>query len=272
MATSAENFVLQRDGGGFAAFVDRWIYVFMAALFIATVFAGFIPDSIAKMGAVAAGKRPPFPVILHVHAVLMGSWLLLLFAQAALMATGRSGLHKQLGLTSMVLAPALILVGFLLIPAMDGQVIEGIRHGPPPVAGELRKILPIVLDIMAIQIRVGVVFAVLIVIGLIARRTDPGVHKRLMFLATSAALPAATDRIAWLPTTMPGSPLTVDLWPLVVIAPMFLWDLYRQRGIHRAYWIWFAASLVPAIAMHLAWGSAWWHKTALTILGAPELA
>jgi len=272
MASAAENLVFRRGDGSFAAFADRWIYVFMAVLFIATVFAGFIPDSISKMDAVAAGKRPPFPMILHVHAALMGSWLLLLLTQAVLMATGKSGIHKQLGLTAMVLAPALVVVGFLLIPTMDGQIVDGIRHGPPPVADELRKVLPIVLNIMAIQIRVGMVFAILIVIGLTARRTDPGTHKRLMFLATSAALPAATDRISWLPTTMPGSALTVDLWPLVVIAPMFLWDLYRQRSIHRAYWIWLAVSLIPAIAMHLAWGSAWWHRIALNILHAPELA
>ncbi|WP_218000335.1 hypothetical protein [Sphingomonas soli] len=271
MATVADSIGTARRTGGFTAFADRWIYVFMAALFIATVFAGFIPDSIGKMDAVAAGKRPPFPMILHVHAVLMGSWLLLLFTQALLMATGRSGLHKQLGLTAMVLAPALIIVGFLLIPAIDGQVIDGIRHGPPAVAEELRNVLPIVLNIMAIQIRVGVVFAILVVIGLAARRTDPEAHKRLMFLATSAALPAATDRITWLPTTMPGSALTVDLWPLFVIAPMFLWDLYRRRGVHRAYWIWLAVSLIPAIAMHVAWNQPWWHKAALTMLGAPEL-
>src|SRR5690349_79305 len=134
MATAADG--TARDGSGrgeFVAFVNRWIYVFMAGLFIVTVFAGFIPDSLGKMEDVAAARRPPFPPILHVHAVLMGSWLLLLLTQATLMATGRPAIHKQLGLLAMVLAPALIVAGFFLIPTMDGQIIEGIRHGPPAV-------------------------------------------------------------------------------------------------------------------------------------------
>jgi hypothetical protein len=57
--------------------IDRWIYVIMAALFIAIVLVGFIPDSLGKIAAVGAGQRPPFPLIMHVHAVLMGSFLLL---------------------------------------------------------------------------------------------------------------------------------------------------------------------------------------------------
>jgi hypothetical protein len=272
VATAASDFEIRRDGGGFTAFADRWIYVFMAALFIVTVFAGFIPDSIGKLGAVAAGKRPPFPMILHIHSVLMGSWLLLLLAQAVLMATGRAGFHKQLGMLGMVLAPAMVIVGFILIPTMDGQIVEGIRHGPPPVVVELRNILPIVLDIMLIQIRAGLVFVVLVGIALAMRRADPEVHKRLMFLATAAPLPAATDRITWLPSTMPGSALTVELWPLVVLAPLFFWDLYRQKRIHRAYWIWLAATIVPATAMHLLWGSDWWFRTALGLLGASDIA
>ena len=61
--------------------IDRWIFVFMAAWFIAIVLAGFIPDSIEKVAAVQAGQRPPFPLVLHMHAVVMGSFLLMLLAQ-----------------------------------------------------------------------------------------------------------------------------------------------------------------------------------------------
>ena len=60
--------------------IDRWIYVFMAAWFIVIVLVGFIPDAMMKVAMVKAGARPPFPPILHVHAVLMGSFLLLLLA------------------------------------------------------------------------------------------------------------------------------------------------------------------------------------------------
>jgi hypothetical protein len=271
MATTAKDVWAERSGG-FTAFADRWIYVFMAALFVVTVLVGFIPDSSRMLANVEAGARPPLPPILHVHALLMGSWLLLLLAQAWLMATGRRGFHMQLGLLGMVVAPAMVVVGFFLIPTMDGQIIDGIRHGPPPVAAQLEAVLPLVMNIMLIQIRAGLVFAVLVAIALAARKTDPEVHKRLLFLATAAPLPAATDRMTWLPSSMPGSALTVELWPLVVLAPMILWDLYRQKRVHRAYWIWLGVSAVPAAAVHLLWGSSWWFKTALGLLGASDLA
>src|SRR3546814_8946739 len=98
--------------------VDRWIFVFMAAWFIAIVLAGFIPSSLMKIEMVSSGSRPPFPLIMHMHAVLMGSFLLLLFAQTWLMATGRNAYHMRLGILSMVLAPAIVLVGFILAPTM----------------------------------------------------------------------------------------------------------------------------------------------------------
>ena len=82
--------------------IDRWIFVFMAAWFIAIVLAGFIPDSLMKVEMVRTGQRPPFPMVLHMHAVVMGAFLLLLFAQTWLMATGRKAMHMQLGIGSVL--------------------------------------------------------------------------------------------------------------------------------------------------------------------------
>ena len=48
--------------------IDRWIFVAMAAWFIAIVLVGFIPDAIMKVGMVETGQRPPFPLVLHAHA------------------------------------------------------------------------------------------------------------------------------------------------------------------------------------------------------------
>src|ERR1051326_9408011 len=106
------------SGGTIAAFIDRWIYVLMAVLILITVFIGFLPDSFLKIAAIRAGERPAFPPALHVHAVLMGSWLTLLLAQTTLMATGHRGWHKQLGLVSLVLAPAIVVAGIVLFSAL----------------------------------------------------------------------------------------------------------------------------------------------------------
>ena len=49
---------------------------------------------------VEAGERPPLPPVLHVHAVLMGTYLLLRLAQTTLAATGRQAWHQRLGLAA----------------------------------------------------------------------------------------------------------------------------------------------------------------------------
>src|SRR5687768_2360770 len=101
-----------------AQVIDRWIYVIMAAWFVVTALIGFIPTSIGKSMAVQQGFLPPFPVVLHMHAVLMGSWLVLLLTQTILMATGRRSFHMQLGIAGAVLAPAMVVTGIFLVPAM----------------------------------------------------------------------------------------------------------------------------------------------------------
>src|SRR4029453_1846754 len=111
--------------------IDRWIYVFMAAWFIAIVLVGFIPDSMMKVALVKAGGRAPFPLVLHFHAVLMGSFLLLLLTQTVLMATGHKALHMQLGILGAILAAPLVAVGFVLAPTMYYQVWGGRPFGPP---------------------------------------------------------------------------------------------------------------------------------------------
>jgi hypothetical protein len=247
--------------------IDRWIYVFTAASFIAVTLAGFIPDSRMKLAAVEAGQRPPFPLVLHVHAVLMGSFLLLLLAQTWLMATGRKARHMQLGRVGMILVPLLVVVGFILAPTMYHQVWNGAQHAPPGIREKLQATLPIVENILLLQIRIGLLFPLFIWIGLSARLNNPGMHKRMMILATVMAIPASVDRIPWLPSSMPASAIAADLYTLAMISPMFLWDVFRNRRIHEAYWIWIGVNLPFAILLHSLWNTDWWHAAARTIMG-----
>ena len=63
MATVAGRFSLKErrpdvlSGTPRAHAIDRWIFVAMAAWFIAIVLTGFIPDAIGKVHAVQAGQR-----------------------------------------------------------------------------------------------------------------------------------------------------------------------------------------------------------------------
>lgn len=247
--------------------LDRWIFVVMAVWFIAITLTGFVPDSMMKLAMIKAGARAPFPPVLHVHAVLMGSFLLLLLAQTLMVATGRCALHKQVGIAAFVLVPALIVVGFILAPTMYHQVWGAAHFGPPQVREALAPAVPLIENILLLQISSGLLFALFMGIALSARANHSGMHKRMMFLATAVPLGAAIARMEWLPTTMPASSLSVQLWVLAAVAPMFLWDLLRNRRVHEAYWIWLAIYLPVVALVTYLWDKPWWHATAQRIMG-----
>lgn len=261
---------LGRQGGStIARAIDRWIYVFTATSFIVITLTGFIPDSLHRLALIRAGQRPPFPLVLHFHTVLMGSFLLLLLTQATLMATRRQDLHRRLGRVAMVLVPAVIVVGFILVPTVYHQAWSFMQAAPVQVRPKLyQRVFVHGLDLILLaQLRIGLLFPLFIFIALRARLTNPGLHKRMMFLATALPLMAAVDRITWLPTSLPASPLSIDLYMLAVVSPMFVWDVIRNRTVHSAYLIWFGVSLPFAVAMNVLWRSVWWHSAARWLMG-----
>ncbi|HEX8777322.1 MAG TPA: hypothetical protein VF738_04325, partial [Rhodanobacter sp.] len=238
----------------------------MAVFFIAITLTGFVPDAIMKVAMVRAGARPPFPPILHVNAVLMGAFLLVLLAQAWLMATGRRDRHMLLGRAAFLLVPAIVVAGFILVPTIYQQVWHGAQAAPPPVQEKLRQTLQFLDNIALLQATAGVLFPICIGLALHARRTDPGFHKRMMFLAVAVPLMAAVDRIAWLPTTGPASPLSTLLYPLLVVSPIFLWDVVRHRTVERAYLVWLGLYLPFAVATYFLWDTPGWHALVPRIL------
>ena len=130
-----------------------------------------------------------------------------------------------------------------------------------------------VADIVAVdaqrllQLRIGILFALFLAIGARARGKNDGLHKRMMILATALPLPAAINRIPWLPSSLPESPLSAELYILAVLAPMFLWDVVRNKGVHRAYWIWLGLVVPTTLAINAAWDTRWWHAAAKRLMG-----
>lgn len=265
--TSSERHADLLSGTPRAHAIDRWIYVFTAASFIAIVLAGFIPSSLAKIAAVEAGQRGPFPLVLHTHAVLMGSFLLLLLTQTTLVAMGKEGSHRRLGLVAILLVPALVVVGLVLVPTTYHDVWRAAQAAPPEGRAPLEGLMSWLDNIMLLQLRIGILFPLFITIALRARMNAAGLHKRMMILATAIAIPAGIDRIPWLPTTMPESPLSADIYMLLAVSPMFVWDIVRNRYVHRAYWIWLGIFVPSSIIVSALWDTPWWHATARQIMG-----
>lgn len=248
--------------------LDRWIYVVTATGFIVVTLTGFIPDSLMKLALIDAGQRPPFPLVAHVHALLMGMFLLVLLTQTAAMATGRRDLHQRIGPVAYVLVPALVVAGTLLASATWHAVWDAAQNGPTEIRPTMLGISRELDNILLLQIRIGVLFPLFLYLGLRARHSDAGLHKRMMMIAPAIALPAAFDRIIWIPHTMPQNPLSTELYPLLALAPMLVWDVLRNRRIHRAYWVFLAIYLPAAMAVHFAWDKPWWHESVRRLMGA----
>jgi hypothetical protein len=242
--------------------IDRWIYAFTAATFVLIALLGFIPDSFVKIAAVEAGERQPFPPILHIHALLMGAFLLVLLAQTALAATGNMQHHRRLGILGAVFVPAIVVTGMVLVPTLYHEVWLAAQNAAPETRDSLQELVLVRDNILLLQLRMGVLFPLFMIMALRARRTNAGFHKRMMILAVAMILPPAIDRIAWLPTTFPASAAGTDLYTLLAVLPLFVWDRIRHQSIHPSWVIWLVVNMPFALAVHGLWGSKWWHTVA----------
>ena len=247
--------------------LDRWIYVITAASFVAIVLAGFIPSSLEKIASVQSGARPPFPLVMHLHALTMGGFLLLLLAQTTLVAVGREAYHRRLGLLAMVLAPAMVVAGFLLAATNYHAAWNAALAAPQEAREQLQQVVRIVDNILLLQLRIGILFPILLLIALRARGKEAGLHKRMMILATAVPLGAGFARIPWLPHTIPASPLSLDLYILLAVSPMLLWDVARNRYLHRAWQLWLGIFLATALVTNSLWDTPWWHATMRQLMG-----
>jgi uncharacterized membrane protein YozB (DUF420 family) len=159
--------------------VDRWFYIGTAVFMLLLSASGFGPSF------VDASKRnaPPTSLVLT-HGLAAAAWLFLFLAQATLVATRRTAVHRRVGRAGPVIAALMIVLGYITVIefAKRGYDLSGdvqrapLPPGIPPPTGE--QFVAGMLGPL-----VGVVnFGILIAVGLWFRNR-PEVHKRLMLLA-----------------------------------------------------------------------------------------
>jgi hypothetical protein len=194
---------------------DRKFYTAMAVVMAAIVFAGFAPTYYLKQQFGA----PQLDFVVHAHGLVFSTWIALFFTQTVLIASGRTDLHRKLGIVGAILAALMIVLGVL-------AAIHAIRtnHTPPGIDPRSFLVLPL-FDI--------VIFAILVGSGVALRRQSE-THKRLMLLATICMLDAAIARMpGFLDLGPPAFFAVQDL--LVLAGPVY--DYISRRRIHPAY-IW----------------------------------
>ena len=240
---------LLRTGG---ASSERLFYSGMAWLFVVVAVGGFAPRSLAILNGTMAMP----PLVVHLHAAVMASWVSLLAVQATLSLAGRMDLHRRVGLASLFVAP-LVLIMLITITIARQNAAFGTPAGP------------IVNNILWVQIRSIWMFPIFFVWALRTRRTDPQMHMRMMLLATLSLLDAGIARMTWLPyNQFPISYLSIHLYLLLLLVPPLLYDLIRFKRIHRA-WVWGLALMLPwVVATQFVWGSEWWGRFGPKLVGA----
>jgi hypothetical protein len=114
------------------------------------------------------------------HGIVAGAWLLLFLAQATLVATRRTAVHRRLGIIGPVLAGVLIVVGYFATVEfgrrghdLSGDVIRALSRTGSPQRNPAELVFPLS-DLLS--------FGVLAATGLWYRHR-PEVHKRLMLFA-----------------------------------------------------------------------------------------
>jgi hypothetical protein len=193
----------------------RRFYVGMAIAFAITVFAGFSRSYFLK----AWYATPELSRLLHLHGLVFTTWFLFFLAQTALVATGRTYLHRRMGVAGVVLALLVLIVGTTV-------AIMRVKSGrPSPIPG-----VP-ALSFLAIPLFDMVVFAILVGTALYFRRRLE-THKRLMTLSMITLLPAPIARMSFLPLP-PGPPTFFALADLFIVA-MLIYDLSVRKRVHPA--------------------------------------
>jgi hypothetical protein len=197
---------------------ERAFFGGMSAFIAVTVLLGFARTYYLR--ALVAAPSPPLPALtplIHVHGLLFTGWIVLLVAQARLVAAGRVDVHRRLGIAGAAVAVLMIGVGTL-------TALQGVVRGVSPGGMDPRRFL-------AVPLFALVVFGLLLFAGIRSRR-DPQSHKRLVLLATIALLPPALAR--WVIVYLGlGPPFVLALSTLFVL-PLVVWDWMTLRRLHPA--------------------------------------
>jgi hypothetical protein len=216
-----------------------WVAVGAALI----VFAGFARTYYLKE---LFGTRT-LPLLLHVHGLVMTSWFVLFFVQVRLVAARRIDLHRRLGVIGALLALCVVVVGATTI------IVRAKPHFRPGHS----------LAVLAFQLSVLLVFAVLAAGALLLRRRRD-FHKRLMLLASVSILMPAIVRIP-LSFIQKNVLVGFGLIDLCVLAPV-VFDTIKNRRLHPAFG-WGALLIVASQPLSFLLGAAHvWTRFATWLL------
>jgi hypothetical protein len=225
---------------------ERLFFWTMSLLIALIVFVGFARSYFLPGFRVVVHPGPPAPSgVVHVHAAVFTSWIVLLATQASLVGSGRVNIHRRLGVAGVLLAPAMIVLGVLVAVEMLNRFAQ--------VPGFDSSV------VFAVALSEVTAFAVPIFFAFRLRHR-PEFHKRLILVATIAMMTAAFGR--WLVHFLLHKPIPAMMatFSLLLVLALFDWQLTGK--VHRATAFgaaWVACIEIAGIAVGLTSG---WHSFA----------
>lgn len=222
---------------------DRAFFLAFVALSWLAIVMGFSPE----LGGQLKGLAPYPPLIVHVHAVVFGGWMVLFTAQIWLIRSRRLDLHRRLGLIAVPMVPVMVVLG-----VATSLVSRGLRFE----SGQNEM-----LAFMIVPLTDMVLFPSFAIPALLFRK-DPALHKRLMLLAVATLLPAAFGRWIgpWILVHFGdgffGFMAQSYLGPNVMILAAMVHDRLTRGRVHAVYVI-----AVPWLLAVQAFTSAIYHWT-----------
>jgi len=212
------------------------------ALFLLFALLAFWPSYFTRLAAQPDAR-------FHMHGIVMTGWLALLVAQGVLIRANFRTLHKVLGLTSYLVAAALVITTVTFVHYRIGPVPPGVTRLPPGV-----------LYFLALTVNSLVAFALLYGLA-IYHRHEPLVHARYMVCTVFPLFTPVTDRLigAHLPALVQLVP-RMDGAPILPVVGFVLADVLL---IGLTVWDWAANKRLDVFPVALAIVAAY-HVSVLT--------
>jgi len=198
-------------------------------------------------------KFPPAPPIVHLHAVVFVSWMLLLVTQSALVGAGNVKLHRSLGMWGIAHATAIMMLGLSLqLIATRSAMLNGFAPGT---------------DGLYLGLCAFAGFTTMFTLA-IRNRTRPEIHRRMILFAMLPVLPPGVNRF-WSEALglapIPVVPLYATLWTMAAAILIHEW---RRTGKISGYSLFGAGWIVvEGLAHKLVVHSSWFDTFAAGLLG-----
>lgn len=225
---------------------ERRFYIGAAVVALLVVLTGFARSYYLK-GAFGA---PELTALKHLHGLVMTAWFTLFFVQVMLVETGRTPVHRKLGVVGAIVAVLVVVVG--TTTALVGAK-NGATPGPPPLV------------FLAIPLGDMVVFSVLVTAAILYRKRS-NIHKRLMLTATLGILGAAVARIPIDFLQAGGLPAFFGVVDVLLLAFVAI-DTVKNRRLHPAFIAGVLVVIGSQAARFLIAGTPQWTTFARWLVG-----